>query len=190
MGKAVLSQLDNLAFRLQRWYMRKKITRERVSRHAAFFHPRDAGKEVLTKYRQSTKTVLVTGCFDILHQEHTKLLVAAKKLGRFLLVGAETDRRVRQLKGPGRPVNNLPVRINNLQKLGIADEVFVLPELTKPADWRTLINQIKPDILAVSSSTPHLAIKRRIMQESGGRVAVVLPHNPKVSTTKLLNSKR
>ncbi|KKS79400.1 MAG: Bifunctional protein HldE, partial [Candidatus Beckwithbacteria bacterium GW2011_GWA2_43_10] len=67
--------------------------------------------------------VLVTGCFDVLHSEHKKFLKAAKKLGGTLLVGLETDARTRQLKGPGRPINSLRLRLKNLQQLGIADQV-------------------------------------------------------------------
>ena len=133
--------------------------------------------------------VLVTGCFDVLHSEHKKFLKAAKKLGGTLLVGLETDARTRQLKGPGRPINSLRLRLKNLQQLGIADQVIALPKQFNDLNhFSTLINQIRPDILAVSASTPHLAVKRRIMRESGGRVVIVLPHNPKISTTKLLKS--
>jgi len=125
----------------------------------------------------------------VLHSEHKKLLTAAKKLGGILLVGVETDARVRQLKGQGRPINPLSVRLENLQQLGISDEVFPLPKKFNDLNHFTaLINQIKPDILAVSASTPHLAIKRRIMKQFGGRVVVVLPHNPQISTSKLLKS--
>lgn len=187
MGQTILSQLDALAFKLQYFYMKPKITRERVSRHYAFFHPRKTAEQVLEKYHQLTKTILVTGVFDVLHSEHKKLLIAAKKLGGILLVGVETDARVRRLKGPGRPVNLLSLRLKNLRRLGIADQVFALPKQFNDLNHFTaLINQIRPDILAVSSSTPYLAVKRRILEQCGGRVIVVLPHNPKISTTKLI----
>lgn len=134
--------------------------------------------------------VLVTGCFDILHSEHTKFLKAAKVVGDILLVGVESDQRVRQLKGPNRPVNSLKTRLKNLQQLGIADKIFPLPEkFSSPKDHLTLINQIKPGILAVSSNTPNLAAKRRTMKQIHGHVVVVLPHNHKISTTEMLKSK-
>jgi cytidyltransferase-like protein len=187
MGQDLLSQLDALAFKLQYYYMRKKITRERISRHYAFFHPRKTAEEVMKKYHQMTRSILVTGVFDILHSEHKKLLSAAKKLGGILLVGIETDTRVRRLKGPGRPINPLRLRLKNLQQLGIADQVFSLPKKFNDLNhFRALINQIRPDILAVSASTPNLPSKRRIMKHFAGRVVVVLPHNPYISTTKLI----
>lgn len=194
-GGCVLNGINYLAFRLQYFYMKPKITYERVGPHFAFFHPRPTGEIVLQKYQQRlqgpTLKVLVTGVFDILHSEHKKLLSAAKKLGGILLVGLETDVRVRQLKGPTRPINPLRVRLKNLQQLGIADKVFTLPKQFNDLNHFTaLIKQIRPDILAVSSSTPHLAVKRRIMKRFGGRVVIVLPHNPKISTTKMLQSKQ
>ncbi|MCX6817016.1 MAG: adenylyltransferase/cytidyltransferase family protein [Candidatus Beckwithbacteria bacterium] len=180
---------ESLAFKFQYFYMKRKITHEKIGRHFAFFHPRPTGEIVLKKYHKATKIILVTGVFDILHIEHKKLLLAAKNQGGILLVGVEADQRVRQLKGPGRPINKLEVRIKNLQKLKLSDEVFPLPEkFDSDEDHSALINQIKPDILAVSSSTPNLAVKRRTMQCSGGRVVIVLPHNPQISTTKIIKS--
>lgn len=132
--------------------------------------------------------VLATGVFDVLHEEHVVFLQKAKELGGRLVVGIESDVRVRQLKGEGRPINAQAVRKANLEKLGIADEVFVLPEqFTSEKDYRALLAQLKPDILAVSSHTPHLDKKQRLMQEIGGKVVVVHDHNPAVSSTILIN---
>jgi cytidyltransferase-like protein len=134
--------------------------------------------------------ILATGVFDVLHTEHKKFLKAAKKQGDVLWVGLETDARVKQLKGPNRPVNPLKVRIINLQSLKIADKVFALPkEFTTTAQHRALIKRIRPDILAVSAHSPNLAAKRKIMKDLGGELRAVLPKNPKISTTKLLQSK-
>lgn len=195
MVQKILTQLENIAFRFQYWYMKAKITREQVSRHYAFFHPRPTGEMVLKEFqkrlnrRSSTLRVLVTGCFDVLHSEHKKLLRAAKDLGGQLLVGVETDPRVHKLKGPGRPINSLTERIKNIQQLGIADEVFVLPEkFDRPEDYKKFTVKLHPDILAVSESTPFLVNKRELMASIGGQVVVVLPHNPKISTSKMLKS--
>lgn len=131
--------------------------------------------------------ILATGVFDILHQEHIAFLRKAKELGGRLLVGIESDVRVREMKGEGRPINSQDIRQRNLEDLAIADEVFVLPEQFKTdEDHLALIRKINPDVLAVSSHTPFLVEKTRLMSEIGGRVVVVHEHNPKVSTTQLL----
>ena len=190
MVQPILTQLENLAFKFQYWYMKPKITRERVGRHYAFFHPRPTGKIVLDAYSRRTRTILVTGVFDILHSEHKKFLRAAKNLGGRLLVGVETDARVKKLKGDYRPVNSLAVRLQNLKRLRIADQVFSLPEkFATDRDRAALIKKLRPDILAVSASTPNLSSKRLIMKRFGGRVKVVLKYNPKLSTTKIINAK-
>jgi D-beta-D-heptose 7-phosphate kinase/D-beta-D-heptose 1-phosphate adenosyltransferase len=127
----------------------------------------------------------------LLHTEHKKFLKAAKKLGGKLIVGLEQDRRVSQLKGPDRPVNKLETRITNLQKLNIADEVIALPEkFYNRNDFSDFIESLHPDILAVSASTPFLEVKKKILKHWGGKVVVVLPHNPRVSTTKMLRSRK
>jgi D-beta-D-heptose 7-phosphate kinase / D-beta-D-heptose 1-phosphate adenosyltransferase len=137
---------------------------------------------------KSTQRVLVTGVFDILHQEHVTFLQKAKQLG-YLVVAIECDERVKKIKGEGRPLNTQTVRQHNVEELGIADEVIILPEqFNNPDDHRRLLNQVKPTILAVSSHTAHLDRKQRLMQEIGGRVEVVHQHNPDISTTKIIDS--
>ena len=56
-------------------------------------------------------TVLATGVFDVLHIEHIRFLAAAKQQGDRLIVGVESDVRVRAMKGPGRPLHDEQVRL-------------------------------------------------------------------------------
>ena len=137
--------------------------------------------------KKKKQIVLATGVFDILHQEHSNFLKKAKAIGDYLIVGVESDVRVRHMKGESRPVNSQAVRIKNLEDLQIADEVFLLPEqFSKPEDHIALIKKIKPRFLAVSSHTHHLEKKQAILKQFGGEVVIVHEHNPKISTTKLL----
>lgn len=138
-----------------------------------------------------SQTTLATGVFDVLHAEHIEFLKRAKALGGRLIVGIESDVRVRRLKGEGRPVNGEDVRRKNIERLGIVDEVFVLPEkFDLPEEHLDLLKKIKPDILAVSSHTPHIAEKIRLMKDLGGRVEVVHQHNPNISSTLLIKKQR
>lgn len=135
------------------------------------------------------QSILVTGVFDVLHAEHINFLQKAKALGGRLAVGIECDERVKRIKGKTRPVNSQEVRKANLEKLEIADEIFILPsQFDTPDDRRKLLQQIQPSVLAVSSHTPHLAQKIRLMSEIGGRVEVVLECNPAVSSSKIIES--
>ena len=133
------------------------------------------------------KKVLVTGVFDILHKEHIYFLKKAKSLGDYLIVAIESDVRVKQMKGEGRPINSQDKRKESLERLNLADEVFILPEeFNKPEHHKKLIKKIKPKFLAVSSHTKHLDKKQEILNEFGGEVVVVHDHNPEISTTNLL----
>lgn len=143
----------------------------------------------LALVRPQQSIVLVTGCFDILHSEHIKLLQAAKNKGGMLLVGVESDRRVRQLKGIGRPVNRFAKRIRKLVETGIPDYVFPLPEkFDSSVEHEALMAKIRPQILAVSSHTDHLDQKKALVSRYGGELRVVLPHNPQISTSRLLKA--
>jgi len=134
--------------------------------------------------------VLATGVFDLLHAEHINFLKKAKEAGDILLVGIESDKRVRELKGEGRPYQDQQQRSEGIKKLDFAAAVFILPENFGEAEvQRLLIEEIKPDVLAVSSHTPHLEKKKKILQEFGAKVVIVHQYNPETSTTQLLNNR-
>ena len=137
---------------------------------------------------QDKTIVLATGIFDILHQEHTNFLTSAKTTGDILMVGLEPDARTRQLKGNGRPVNPLTTRLNNLAQLNLADYVFCLPANFGHSKAREhFILGLRPHILAVSDQTPYFGEKQRVMKMVGGKVLIVYPYNPAISTTKTID---
>lgn len=133
------------------------------------------------------KVVFASGVFDLLHQEHKAFLHSAKQQGDVLVVAIESDVRVRQLKGEGRPVQSQEVRQQQLEALKDVDLVFILPEdFARPEHHRQVIMEVQPDFLAVSSHTSHLEKKKAVVEEFGGELVVVHQHNPAVSTTQLL----
>jgi len=134
--------------------------------------------------------VLVTGVFDVLHQEHLHFLANAREMGDILIVALESDARVRQIKGPTRPHFSQAERRRQLLDLDAADIVVILPEeFSHPEQHQAVISQIQPTYLAVSSHTQRLDKKQAILSQYGGRVVVVLDYNPNESTTKLLEEK-
>jgi D-beta-D-heptose 7-phosphate kinase/D-beta-D-heptose 1-phosphate adenosyltransferase len=68
--------------------------------------------------------VIVNGTFDIIHPGHLALLNYAKSLGDSLVVAIDTDERVKELKGPSRPINNQHERKLLLENLKAVDEVY------------------------------------------------------------------
>jgi len=73
----------------------------------------------------TTKVVWTNGCFDILHRGHIELFKYAKSLGDRLVVGIDTDERVKDSKGESRPFNNIQDRVEMLQAIKYIDEVRV-----------------------------------------------------------------
>lgn len=149
--------------------------------------PTAIAEQLKTIHAQNQKVVLVTGVFDILHPEHEAFLRAARELGDFLLVAIESDVRVKQIKGPDRPINAQALRMLNLEKLKIANAVYILPEhFSTPSDHEQFIAEVRPAFLAVSEHTAHLDKKAAILAKVGGKVIVVRKHNPAISTTQII----
>tara|TARA_R110000796_G_scaffold46163_1_gene111770 strand:+ start:1654 stop:2043 length:390 start_codon:yes stop_codon:yes gene_type:complete len=71
------------------------------------------------------KTIWVNGCFDILHRGHIELFRYAKSLGDYLIIGIDSDARVKYLKGSSRPINNQDDRKFFLESIKFIDKVVV-----------------------------------------------------------------
>jgi D-beta-D-heptose 7-phosphate kinase/D-beta-D-heptose 1-phosphate adenosyltransferase len=87
-------------------------------------------------------TIIVNGTFDILHPGHVAMLNTARGLGEYLVVCIDTDRRVRELKGESRPINDQidrKVMLQNLKAVDIVEffdseeELIALIKLYKPS---------------------------------------------------------
>ena len=96
----------------------------------------------------ATKSIFVNGTFDILHPGHIQLLNYAKSLGDTLTVGIDSDRRVREKKGPTRPVNSVGDRAYMLQNLKAVDYIVVFDS---DEELERCIKTVKPDIMVVGS---------------------------------------
>ena len=94
------------------------------------------------------KTVFVNGTFDILHPGHVELFKVAKSLGDRLIVGIDTDDKVKKDKGNDRPINPLYFRKTMLESIKYID--VVLP-FDSRIELENLIELYSPDILVVGS---------------------------------------
>jgi D-beta-D-heptose 7-phosphate kinase/D-beta-D-heptose 1-phosphate adenosyltransferase len=92
--------------------------------------------------------IIVNGTFDILHRGHVELLEYAKGLGEFLLVCIDTDRRVKELKGQDRPVNNQDDRQFMLNGLKSVDAVWTFDS---EEDLEQICKMYQPDIMVKGS---------------------------------------
>ncbi|MBI5224939.1 D-glycero-beta-D-manno-heptose 1-phosphate adenylyltransferase [Candidatus Micrarchaeota archaeon] len=81
---------------------------------------------ICSKLRSQGKTIVTTnGAFDILHVGHVKYLESAKALGDILIVGINSDKSVRKLKGKGRPINSEKSRAIVIASLQCVDYVCI-----------------------------------------------------------------
>ena len=92
--------------------------------------------------------IIVNGTFDILHRGHIELLEYAKGLGEFLLVCIDTDRRVKELKGENRPINNQADRAFMLQGLKCVDAVWTFDS---EEDLERICEMYEPNIMVKGS---------------------------------------
>jgi D-beta-D-heptose 7-phosphate kinase/D-beta-D-heptose 1-phosphate adenosyltransferase len=93
-------------------------------------------------------TVIVNGTFDILHPGHIAMLNTARSLGDYLIVCIDTDRRVKELKGDSRPINDQNVRKIMLSNLKAVD---IVEFFDSQEDLINLIKLYKPDIMVKGS---------------------------------------
>jgi len=104
---------------------------------------KDELAQIVAQLRQAKKTIIATnGCFDILHVGHLWLLNQAKALGDILIVGINSDRSVRELKGLERPIVNEKDRAQVIANLKAVDYVSVFDE----ANAVELLKILQPDI--------------------------------------------
>ncbi len=128
--------------------------------------------------------VLANGCFDLFHVGHLRYLTGAKDLGDVLVVGINSDRQTRLLKGEGRPLVPENERAEIVAALRCVDLVTIFDDPTVEA----LIRTLRPDFHAKGTDyTTDTVPERDIVREYGGRVAIV--GDPKDhSTTDLIKN--
>jgi cytidyltransferase-like protein len=131
--------------------------------------------------------VVVTGVFDLLHIGHLRFLEAACELGDELLVGVESDERVRRWKGPSRPIQSQDDRSALLAALRVVDRVFIITgERVDPTYYADLLRPLHARFLAVTADDPLLGAKREAMASIGAELRVVTPRIENYSTTQLV----
>lgn len=140
------------------------------------------GKIVSRLKAGGEKIVFTNGCFDIIHAGHVEYLSRAKRLGGALIIGLNSDKSVRRLKGRRRPINRERDRAIVLASLGFVDYVTIFNEDTP----KRLIEFLKPDLLVKGGDwkTDDIAGGDFVLSR-GGRV-ISLPFVKGYSTTSLI----
>ena len=128
------------------------------------------------------RVVFTNGCFDILHAGHVAILEQARRRGDLLVVAINSDRSVRALKGPGRPVVPQQDRARVLAGLESVDYVTIFNERTP----LRLITRVRPHVLIKGADwASGDIVGRDVVEAHGGRV-VRLPLLKGRSTTDVI----
>lgn len=127
-------------------------------------------ERVEAEREKGRQIILANGCFDLFHVGHIRYLKGAKELGGFLVVGINSDRQVRGLKGNDRPFMPENERAEILSNLRTVDAVTIFDEPTV----EQLILAIRPDFHAKGTDyTVETVPEREIIASVGGKVAIV-----------------
>ena len=113
------------------------------------------------------RVAFTNGVFDVLHPGHVRYLADARALADALIVGLNSDRSVRAIKGPNRPVNGEHARAEALVSLASVDGAVIFDEETPYA----VIDHVQPDVLVKGADwAPDQIVGRDIVEARGGKV--------------------
>jgi D-beta-D-heptose 7-phosphate kinase/D-beta-D-heptose 1-phosphate adenosyltransferase len=128
------------------------------------------------------RLVFTNGVFDLLHVGHVRYLTQARALGDALVVAINSDRTVRELKGPERPLFAQHERAEILAGLRDVDYVVVFDDISP----RATIKELLPDVLVKGGDYQLNEIHGREEVEAAGGEVISLPFVPGASTTSVL----
>lgn len=123
------------------------------------------------------RIVLTSGSWDLFHVGHAEYLERAKALGDLLIVGVDSDEKVRARKGPHRPVVPEEERVRILCHVRHVDVVTLKPQSEAK---NGLIKLVRPDVLILSKSTRHKSADIKEKKKYVGKVVLL---DPQASTS-------
>jgi D-beta-D-heptose 7-phosphate kinase / D-beta-D-heptose 1-phosphate adenosyltransferase len=139
--------------------------------------------EALREQNPSINIGFTNGCFDIIHNGHVKMLSKTRKECDYLIVGINSDRSVKQLKGKTRPIQDELTRANIIWHLASTDNVIIFDELT-PLE---LIKAIKPStIFKGKDYKENEVVGEDVVKSYGGKV-ILIDLEAGHSTTNIIN---
>ncbi len=145
---------------------------------------RTALKKILDSLKEKGKSIVFTnGCFDILHYGHVKYLEDARRQGDVLVVGLNSDKSVKKIKGQNRPIVNQNDRSRMLAALESVDFVIIFDEET-PSE---IIKYLLPNILVKGGDWDKKEIVGSdVLNKTGGKV-IVIPFVEGKSTSNIID---
>ena len=126
--------------------------------------------------------IWTNGCFDVLHRGHIELFRYARSLGDELIVGIDTDKKVRKDKGKNRPINNLHDRMFMLQSIRYVDKVIPFDSTT---ELERTLKWLHPSVMVIGADWRNKVV---IGKKHADRL-VFFERFGSYSTTKIIGKK-
>ena len=127
------------------------------------------------------KKVWINGCFDVLHHAHFKMIEHASTFGDLLVVGIDSDKRVKELKGDGRPFHTENERKYNLEQIKGVSKVVIFDSSIALEE---MIKSYQPDVFVIGSDYKN----KPIVGEQYAKSIVYFNRMEDFSTTKILTN--
>ncbi len=151
-------------------------------RKGCFLEGDESIKAALELYKKIDKKIVLTqGTFDFIHIGHFLYLEKAKNKGDVLLVGVDSDKKVKERKGPDRPIVSEDERVAMLSHVTHVDNVFIKDEKAKK--WH-YIKLIKPDVLIATEET-YTPAQVKQLREFCGSIVILKPQATTSTSAKI-----
>src|SRR3989338_3215825 len=138
--------------------------------------------QICRRFKKRKKTVVTyNGSFDVLHLGHIKSLEEAKSQGDVLIVPLNSDKSVKNYKGPNHPIVSEKERAQTLAALSCVDYVVIFDEINP----KEILNKIKPNIHCHGSDWGIDCVEKETVESNGGKI-YILKIVPGLSTTGLV----
>jgi len=137
-------------------------------------------------YIPKKNSILVGGCFDILHYGHLHFLKRAKEMSNHLIVALEPDEKIIQAKKRS-PIHTQKQRAEILAHLRIVDEIVLLPVFNDYENYLSLVQYLQPSLIGVTSGDTQLPNKQKQAEAVGAKLKIVTENLEELSTSKILD---
>lgn len=142
-------------------------------------------KEIVKTVQKDKATVLVGGCFDLIHFGHVTFLTRAKMQGDILIVALEHDTFSLQRKHR-ESIHTQDQRAQMLCALRCVDAVIPLPYFSSHEEYDELVKTIHPNVIAITQGDPHVDQKKAQAQRVGARLETVSNLLSEYSTSNII----